>query len=678
MDVGLSIVSGIGFARADVKIVEKGAQNTVHSMSSGSVLSISTSSPISATLEIGSSASMGSQTGLFVMPSARLEFHDISVSVLPIDPSFVLVSGDNSTLVLKNTSFFGHDSASLSNRGNTDKFHSSPNSELSDESEFVCDWLTGLFQLSNCTTRITSTQLHDLRQGAINMKNGTVEIETSTFHDNTHRHPSFPSARRNIHCSDGGVVKVGSLLGGDGTLDEKSAWMILDGCEMEGKESLVSAPFFVPTLWAKSDSTLNKKEKAFTVTILGSTLIPCGLSLEVFQVEKEKKAEKSKKIELTEDSTLSFTETNITFSLPLASLVSLDSSLEWCGRLVFGEEQKTAESFVIQKDSSSRMAESVKDNMKWWIPLVVVLLCILLALILVVVLCRRRHLKKEESKTNSAKEIDRQEMEVEKMEEDVVPRSDHLVVSSDVYTQATSQQVSICKEAAYQPTVEPQNVIPVENRVEAMSCGGEMKIVVVNKMDTLYERLHTSKMVFDRRHVEQMIVRGMMQLMEKRHKETGLRLSSHWVLFDSQGEVCLRLGNEAVDVNEKHAPISTKQKSNEDIRWQAPEQKRREDGEEEKEVNAGLVSVFRLGLVLYEIETGLVPFGETDEVNASRALHSGTLPKMDGVSPQMAELISSCLSLTPAARPSLSSIALSFSEIPESHAHGQNPKLFVS
>ncbi|KAK2956358.1 hypothetical protein BLNAU_8725 [Blattamonas nauphoetae] len=667
VDVGLSIVSGIGFAQSEVKIVEKGTQNTVHSMSPGSVLSISASSTISATLEIGSSASMGSQTGLFVVSSARLEFHEISVSVLQTDASFVLVSGDRSTLVLKNTSFFGRPSDSPSN------------SESSEESHFVCSWSTGLLQLSNCTTTITNTQLHDLVQGAINMKSGMVDIETSTFHNNARRVSSFPSTRRNIHCSDGGEIEMGSLLGGDGSSDTRPhLWIADDECTLSGDDVQPSHPLFVPTLSTTSTSTLNKKEKGFDVTIIGSTLIPCGLSLELFEIKKDKTEGESKKIELTENSTISFTETNITFSLPLASLASLDSSLEWRGRLVFGKGQRTTDWFVIQKDSSSRMAQSVKDNMKWWVPLVVVLACLILALIVVVVLCLRRHSKKTEAKTQLTNEMNHQEMEVEKIEEDAIIRSDQLVVSSAKCMHGISQQVQVCEEQGFKPTIEPQNEIPVQDRVEAMSCHGEMKTVVVNKMDTLYERLHTKKMMLDRRHVEQMIVRGMMQMMENRHEETGLRLSSHWVLFDKHGEVCLKLGNEQTDVNEKHAATGTAPKTNEAIRWQAPEQKRREDGEEEKDVNSGLVSIFRLGLVLYEIETGLLPFGEMDEVNASRALHSGTLPKMDGVSHEMAELISSCLSLTPAARPSLSTIALSLTQMPESCAPGPNGKSLIS
>ncbi|KAK2941847.1 hypothetical protein BLNAU_23238 [Blattamonas nauphoetae] len=595
MDVGFSIVSGIGFTRSEMKIVESANQSSRHSMSSGSVLSISTSSTISATLEIGSSTTVGSQTGLFVVSSARLEFHEISVSVLQTDPSFVLVSADNSTLVLKNTSFSGNP-----------LLLSSLNFELSEHSQFVCDWSTGLFRLSNSITNITSSQLHDLPQGALNMKNGTLTLRESSFDGNTPHLDSFPSARRNILCTDEGKVNIGSLSSGDGSKDHPSAWISSSDCVLSGDDAQRNSPLFVPTLSSESTSSWHKKEKQFDVTILGTTLVPCGLFLEVYDVQKNKPGV-SRNIELTQQSATSFTESNITFTLPASSLSDLDSSLEWRGRLVFGHEQRTTDFFVIQNDASSRMAQTVKDNMKWWIPLVVVLSCILLALTLIIVLCRQRHLKKEEAKAQSAAEIDQQEMEVAKLEEDPPTRSDNLILSSDQFTQPTSQQVSLSKEQAVQPTIVPRGVIPVQNRVEAISCDGEMKTVVVNKMDTLFERLHTKKMVFDRRQIEQMIVRGLTQLMERRHEETGLRLSSHWVLFDSEDKVCLKLGFDKVDRNEKNDPSSPQLKVNEDIRWQAPEQKRRKDGEEEKEVNANLVSVFRLGLVLYEIETGLVP-----------------------------------------------------------------------
>ncbi|KAK2946139.1 hypothetical protein BLNAU_18931 [Blattamonas nauphoetae] len=145
-----------------------------------------------------------------------------------------------------------------------------------------------------------------------------------------------------------------------------------------------------------------------------------------------------------------------------------------------------------------------------------------------------------------------------------------------------------------------------------------------------------------------MIVRGLTELSRQGRNGTGLRLSSHWVLFSESGEVCLRLKGE----KEEKSEFGEKVKS--DVRWRSPEQK---NGEEvDGGVDAEQVTVFRLGLVLYEIETGHVPFGETDEVNASRALHCGTIPKMDGIGDEMEKLIGSCLNLTAGSRPSLRTI----------------------
>ncbi|KAK2951230.1 hypothetical protein BLNAU_13846 [Blattamonas nauphoetae] len=96
-------------------------------------------------------------------------------------------------------------------------------------------------------------------------------------------------------------------------------------------------------------------------------------------------------------------------------------------------------------------------------------------------------------------------------------------------------------------------------------------------------------------------------------------------------------------------------RQNEEQRWVPPEEA---DGKEIVDARHG--TVFRLGLVLWEIETGLVPFGEIDGINAQRQLGSGILPKMDRVSPEMAELIEYCLQIDPLKRPTLSSISQHF------------------
>ncbi|KAK2943562.1 hypothetical protein BLNAU_21524 [Blattamonas nauphoetae] len=94
----------------------------------------------------------------------------------------------------------------------------------------------------------------------------------------------------------------------------------------------------------------------------------------------------------------------------------------------------------------------------------------------------------------------------------------------------------------------------------------------------------------------------------------------------------------------------------ETMRWQAPEV-----ASNARNVDAQQCAVFSLGILLWEIETGLVPFGELDASNASRQLCSGLLPKMDGVrDDDLRSLIEECLHLNPSERPSLDTVATFF------------------
>ncbi|KAK2952840.1 hypothetical protein BLNAU_12161 [Blattamonas nauphoetae] len=96
-------------------------------------------------------------------------------------------------------------------------------------------------------------------------------------------------------------------------------------------------------------------------------------------------------------------------------------------------------------------------------------------------------------------------------------------------------------------------------------------------------------------------------------------------------------------------------------RWKAPEVVKAEEGQmshepAEQEVDPLRAAVFSLGLVLWEIETGSVPFAEQDATNAQRQLGTGAHPKMEGVGAKMQELIESCLALDPTERPKLSEV----------------------
>ncbi|KAK2954396.1 hypothetical protein BLNAU_10728 [Blattamonas nauphoetae] len=212
-----------------------------------------------------------------------------------------------------------------------------------------------------------------------------------------------------------------------------------------------------------------------------------------------------------------------------------------------------------------------------------------------------------------------------------------------------------------------------------VQCEGEFPIVAVDGHGTLFNRLHKGDGIADgkKREIERKIVLGMMKMIEeKRHLSSGTRISPHWIILNQVDAVFLRVQSEVEKkevenstTRDQHQPqqslTNTSVKSGvDDIRWRAPEQGESE-GEVNTNVNESMVMVFRLGLIVWEIETGLVPFGEIDAVSAHRNLAAGIpLPLQRVSSSSTRELIEGCLLIQPDQRPSLQQILSKLSEQP--------------
>ncbi|KAK2947729.1 hypothetical protein BLNAU_17329 [Blattamonas nauphoetae] len=199
--------------------------------------------------------------------------------------------------------------------------------------------------------------------------------------------------------------------------------------------------------------------------------------------------------------------------------------------------------------------------------------------------------------------------------------------------------------------------------VVAMGCGLEKtNEVTVQVRETLYSRLHKEKKTMttvERGRIQKRVSEGL-ALIVRVHPTTEIlsRLTSHWVLFDENDEIFFRKEtSEMIKVPALPAPKNptgeslVKQAEDEGQRWVPPEVA---DGKPVIDVVHG--TVFRLGLMLWEIETGQIPFGEVDGINAQRQLGSGIVPRMDRVREGMAELVTECLSIDPEKRPSMKSI----------------------
>ncbi|KAK2956348.1 hypothetical protein BLNAU_8715 [Blattamonas nauphoetae] len=147
-----------------------------------------------------------------------------------------------------------------------------------------------------------------------------------------------------------------------------------------------------------------------------------------------------------------------------------------------------------------------------------------------------------------------------------------------------------------------------------------------------------------------------------------LTLSPHTVLMDKMNNVFLEVGV----INESQTTPKDEKEKTEGQRWQAPEVTEKKD-----RVDPNKAAVFSLGLVLWEIETGQVPFGEQDAVNACRQVTAGILPPMEKVGDaEFAELILNCLSVNPVDRPTLAELA-SFLETHSFQATLEDSKLDI-
>ncbi|KAK2959580.1 hypothetical protein BLNAU_5358 [Blattamonas nauphoetae] len=112
-------------------------------------------------------------------------------------------------------------------------------------------------------------------------------------------------------------------------------------------------------------------------------------------------------------------------------------------------------------------------------------------------------------------------------------------------------------------------------------------------------------------------------------------------------------------LNQTSILSKAREEAEESKRWSAPE-----TANKETNVDLKKVLVFRLGLVLWEIETGQVPFREVDAVNAQRQIGTGILPRMENIkNSELVDLLTHCLSFQPDDRPTLDEVGKELSEV---------------
>ncbi|KAK2948280.1 hypothetical protein BLNAU_16816 [Blattamonas nauphoetae] len=534
-------------------------------------------------------------------------------------------------------------------------------------SDDVCLWESGLLSFENCSVDIHSSEFSDLRDGALFVSGGSVSISTSAFQDNSAKNSDFPSTHRNIRCENGSHVTIKSLNGGDGSKEGSSAWISASSdCVVSGSVINPNSPFFVPSL-TSSDCTskTDKAKSSFNVSLVGTELIPCGLFFEVFEAQSDSKYAQ---VDLSLISTTKWNETSIVFSLSRSDHLSkLSMEEEWRGRVLYGNGERTSGWFVMKVSGSAERKAQALNSMKWILPVVggVIVGIVILVIVLCVLVRRRKAKTQKETETKQMEEIDEVEIKMEDPEDMWRNGSQNAIIESNLRDSFSNnadetEQHEIPKEDFIPLNGEETGNHPAEV-VLAIRCGSEtMPETTVQVRETLYSRLHKERKTMttvERGRIQKRVSEAL-ALIVRVHPTAEIlsRLTSHWVLFDEKDEMFFRKEASQVVNIQPHTTYQTveslaKQVEDEGQRWVPPEVA---DGKPVIDRVHG--TVFRLGLMLWEIETGQIPFGEVDGINAQRQLGSGIVPRMDRVREGMAELVTECLSIDPEKRPTLMNV----------------------
>ncbi|KAK2949805.1 hypothetical protein BLNAU_15287 [Blattamonas nauphoetae] len=341
------------------------------------------------------------------------------------------------------------------------------------------------------------------------------------------------------------------------------------------------------------------------------------------------------------------------------------------------------------------LSPETKALLSWLIPLVACLLLAVLVLIVVVVLVNRRKKNNQQAQEEMQDQV---QFQVEDKMEVVDPNSTNQIIHSDGKSHSAFNSSSDRLPNANN-TQEGMKSQTETECVEVMTCSGGFEISAAPITNTLYSVLHKEHKEIGKRIIGMQIVSGLKQVVANRGWSDVLtRLSSHWILIDASGNVQLKLqmnaseaeqeatqtqvqnpnmagnGNEQ-NVNERSEPTrhSGNDKSGMDgLRWRAPEVVGSKGGH----VDGHKASVFSLGLILWEIETGQVPFGELDAVNAQRQSGTGTPPKMESLKDEeFITLIHRCVSVDPEQRPTLTEVGEFLSSHPDETIGGSGNEM---
>ncbi|KAH7819425.1 uncharacterized protein MONOS_15285 [Monocercomonoides exilis] len=266
-----------------------------------------------------------------------------------------------------------------------------------EERERICKWNGSIVGVEESRIVMKDTRIQGCGKGGLSVNGGSVTIEKGEFENNNPFIEKYPSVRRNILCSDSGILTISSLKGGDGQEKNTSLWILNDGCTLDGIAGERLSPFFIPRL---EDVSVNENGSNVVVKFKGSLFVPCDLSFRV--VYKTGDVELVETYPFEEDGFVS--EAEVIRRVPSENVSLASDETEVSVMILFGKRLAETSPQIVKnktepKTGNEKVVEGGKEGKSYWLLIVIVLIALfLIVLIISIIFIVRWRKAKNEAK----------------------------------------------------------------------------------------------------------------------------------------------------------------------------------------------------------------------------------------------------------------------------------------
>ncbi|KAH7830780.1 uncharacterized protein MONOS_3567 [Monocercomonoides exilis] len=272
---------------------------------------------------------------------------------------------------------------------NTNRLCSSAGDEL-------CKWNGSLVDCVHSHVELNDTTIKNSEVGGLSVSSGNIWVMMSMFSGNDPSVKGYPSARRNIICTDHAMLNIRSLKGGDGAVKNSSLWIVSENCEMEGIVGECTSSFFIPLL-----ESVEKEDEgtASKLKIKGQLLLPCNLMLRlVFRRGSEEQIEK---YDFDTDGFVSENEVHSWVSTE--KLGNIEDETEVSVSLQYGDPAAPSfsNSFILKNKSETKvngdenLSEGGKEGKISWVLIVCIVIVVILLIVSIIFIVRWKKVKNE-------------------------------------------------------------------------------------------------------------------------------------------------------------------------------------------------------------------------------------------------------------------------------------------